>query len=82
MKLSNIMRKAINEELKDCRKWYKKFLEQEQGIKITSLAQLEEAMEGVEPKDDFENTIFSSGYITGMKQAIRTIAQYEAKEAL
>ena len=80
MKLSKIIERAINNELKDCRKWYGRFLKEEQKTKVTTLSEVENAMNDIEPQDDFENIIFSSGFVMGMRQAIQIVQAHETKE--
>jgi hypothetical protein len=72
-KIISIINGAIEDELKDCRKWYRAFLEKEQHQKIKTAWELRDAMDSVEPQDDWENIIFSSGFISGMECAKRCI---------
>jgi hypothetical protein len=82
MTLSKMLKKAVIEELKDCRKWYRKTLEEDRNEKLTTLEQIDEAMNDMEANDEYENILFSNGYILGMRQAIRTVEAWEQQGGL
>lgn len=67
--------KAIKQELKESKKWYKDYLYTEFNIKIHNLQELEDAMNDIDPDNETENCIFSAGYIMGMRHIKRLIQE-------
>lgn len=74
-----LINEAIQSELSDCQNWYESWLKTEHEYEGDSPEDLRVAMANLEGEGNFENALYSTGYLDGLEWAKKIIIKHFTK---